>query len=183
MLQIMGRSAASDFQTYHRVLNRAVWSPLTASQLLLRLLIAVFIPRGVVVVGLDDTIERRAVYLSYAANCDGPLPSGLRVVNQPAMRSSLAVSGPRAARVASSRTHLPPIISRPSGSAPAYSCWGCGHGGTRNIKTSRSVHTRLVNPAAIAGVPGRHCVAVPVPFVGTGCGKGWRTLACGRQKL
>jgi len=59
MLQIMGRSAASDFQTYHRVLNRAVWSPLTASRLLLRLWVAVFIPRGVVVVGLDDTIERR----------------------------------------------------------------------------------------------------------------------------
>ena len=59
MLQIMGRSAASDFQTYHRVLNRAVWSPLTASRLLRRLLVAVFIPRGVVVVGLDDTIERR----------------------------------------------------------------------------------------------------------------------------
>ena len=56
MLQIMGRSAASDFQTYHRVLNRAVWSPLTASRLLLRLLVAGFIPRGVVVVGLDDTI-------------------------------------------------------------------------------------------------------------------------------
>jgi len=59
LLQIMGRSAASDFQTYHRVLNRAVWSPLTASRLLLRLLVAVFIPQGVVVVGLDDTIERR----------------------------------------------------------------------------------------------------------------------------
>lgn len=59
MLQIMGRSATSDFQTYHRVLNRAVWSPLTASRLLLRLLVAVCIPRGVVVVGLDDTIERR----------------------------------------------------------------------------------------------------------------------------
>lgn len=59
LLQIMGRSAASDFQTYHRVLNRAVWSPLTASRLLLRLLVVVFIPRGVVVVGLDDTIERR----------------------------------------------------------------------------------------------------------------------------
>jgi hypothetical protein len=55
----MGLSAASDFQTYHRVLNRAVWSPLTASRLLLRLLVAVFIPRGVVVCGLDDTIERR----------------------------------------------------------------------------------------------------------------------------
>jgi hypothetical protein len=59
ILRIMGRSAAPDFQTYHRVLNRAVWSPLTASRLLLRLLVAVFIPRGVVVCGLDDTIERR----------------------------------------------------------------------------------------------------------------------------
>lgn len=59
ILQIMGRGAAPDFQTYHRVLNRAVWSPLTASRLLLRLLVAVFIFRGVVVLGLDDTIERR----------------------------------------------------------------------------------------------------------------------------
>src|SRR5499425_765746 len=59
MLRIMGRSAAPDFQTYHRVLNRDVWSPLTASRLLLRLLVAVFIPRGIVVLGLDDTIERR----------------------------------------------------------------------------------------------------------------------------
>ena len=59
ILRIMGRSAASDFQTYHRVLNRAVWSPLTASRLLLRLLVAVFVPSGVVVFGLDDTIERR----------------------------------------------------------------------------------------------------------------------------
>ena len=59
ILRIMGRRAAPDFQTYHRVLNRAVWSPLYASQLLLRLLVAVFIPRGVVLCGLDDTLERR----------------------------------------------------------------------------------------------------------------------------
>jgi DDE superfamily endonuclease len=59
ILQIMGRRAAPDFQTYHRVLNRAVWSPLTASRLLLRFLVAVFMPQGVVVCGLDDTIERR----------------------------------------------------------------------------------------------------------------------------
>ena len=61
VLHIMGRSAASDFQTYHRVLNRAVWSPLKASRLLLRLLVAVFIFRGVVVLGLEDTIERHVV--------------------------------------------------------------------------------------------------------------------------
>ena len=59
ILRIMGRSAAPDFQTYHRGLHRAVWSPLTASRLLLRLLVAVFVPRGVVVCGLDDTRERR----------------------------------------------------------------------------------------------------------------------------
>src|SRR4030095_477057 len=59
ILRIMGRSAAPDFQTYHRVLNRAIWSPLKASRLLLRLLVAVFIPRDVIVFGLDDTIERR----------------------------------------------------------------------------------------------------------------------------
>jgi hypothetical protein len=59
ILRIMGRSTAPDFQTSHRVLNRAVWSPLTASRVLLRLLVAVFIPHGVVIFGLDDTIERR----------------------------------------------------------------------------------------------------------------------------
>src|SRR5438132_6598316 len=51
ILQIMGHNTASDFQTYHRVLNRAVWSPLQASRRLLRLLVMVCIPRGVVVFG------------------------------------------------------------------------------------------------------------------------------------
>src|SRR5215813_3559363 len=57
LLQGMGRSPAPTFQTYHRVLNRAVWSPLTARRLLLRLLVAVCIPHGVIVFGLEDTIE------------------------------------------------------------------------------------------------------------------------------
>src|SRR5215475_3866654 len=59
ILRIMGLSAAPNFQMYHRVLNRAVWSPLYASRLLLRLFVAVFVPRGVVLFGLNDTIERR----------------------------------------------------------------------------------------------------------------------------
>src|SRR5262249_25749105 len=62
ILRIMGRIAAPDFQTYHRILNRAVWSPLTARRLLLRLLVAVFIPSGIVVFGLDDPMPcKRAV--------------------------------------------------------------------------------------------------------------------------
>jgi hypothetical protein len=59
ILRLMGRRAAPHFQTYHRVLNRAVWSPLHASRRLLRLFVAMCVPRGVVLCGLDDTIERR----------------------------------------------------------------------------------------------------------------------------
>ena len=59
LLRLLGRSAASNLQTYHRVLQRAVWSPLHASRLRRRLFVAVFVPSGVVLFGLDDTIERR----------------------------------------------------------------------------------------------------------------------------
>jgi hypothetical protein len=58
-LRVMGLSDEKNFQTYHRVLNRAVWSALTASRILLGLLILVFAPTGPLVFGIDDTIERR----------------------------------------------------------------------------------------------------------------------------
>src|SRR3982750_3717370 len=47
------------FGNYHRVLNRARWSSRVASRLLLGLLVRSFAPRGPVVLGLDDTVERR----------------------------------------------------------------------------------------------------------------------------
>jgi len=53
---------------------------------------------------------------------------------------------------------------------------GWGHGGTRNSSTSLKVQTWSVRPAAIAGVRGRHCVAEPVPCVGSGWSRGWRKL-------
>lgn len=59
VLRVMGRSDDADFQNYHRVLNRALWSSLAASRILLSLLVAAFAPAGVLVMGLDDTIERR----------------------------------------------------------------------------------------------------------------------------
>lgn len=59
VLRIMGLSAEKQFQTYHRVLNRAVWSSWALSRKLLELLIQTFVPRGPVICGLDDTIERR----------------------------------------------------------------------------------------------------------------------------
>lgn len=58
-LRVMGKSDDKHFQNYHRVLNRARWSALAASRLLLRLLVSTFAPTGELVLGLDDTIERR----------------------------------------------------------------------------------------------------------------------------
>jgi hypothetical protein len=55
----MGKSQDTHFQNYHRVLNRAVWASLAAGQRLLGLLISAFALRGPIVLGLDDTIERR----------------------------------------------------------------------------------------------------------------------------
>jgi hypothetical protein len=59
LLRITGLARERHFVNYHRVLNRAVWSPRAASCVLLQLLITAFVPRGPVVLGLDDTIERR----------------------------------------------------------------------------------------------------------------------------
>jgi DDE superfamily endonuclease len=59
ILRITGRSRERHFVNYHRVLNRARWSARRAARLLLRLLLDTFVPRGPVILGLDDTIERR----------------------------------------------------------------------------------------------------------------------------
>jgi hypothetical protein len=60
VLRVMGLSAEAQFQNYHRVLNRAVWSSRALSYILLRALVAAFIPVGApVVIGLDEHIERR----------------------------------------------------------------------------------------------------------------------------
>ncbi len=59
-LRVMGLSHETQFQNYHRVLNRATWSSRALSRILLRLLIRTFVsPDAPIVVGLDEHIERR----------------------------------------------------------------------------------------------------------------------------
>jgi hypothetical protein len=59
-LRAMGLSDEGKFAQYHQVLNRAVWSSLAASRVLLGLILKTFVgEREALVVGLDDTIERR----------------------------------------------------------------------------------------------------------------------------
>jgi len=60
VLRVMGLSDERQFQNYHRVLNRARWSSRELSRRLLLAVVAAFVPGdGPVVVGLDETIERR----------------------------------------------------------------------------------------------------------------------------
>src|SRR5215218_4980895 len=58
-LRVMGLAHTRRFERYHRVLNRTQWSSLAASRVLLRLLVAAFAPSGPLLLGLDETIERR----------------------------------------------------------------------------------------------------------------------------
>jgi DDE superfamily endonuclease len=59
ILRITGLARERRFVNYHRVLNRAAWSGRAAARVLLGLLLDAFAPRGPVILGLDDTIERR----------------------------------------------------------------------------------------------------------------------------
>src|SRR6267378_3478286 len=59
-LRILGRERDPGFCTFHRILNRAAWSSRAAAGRLLLLLVTAFVPSGAaVVIGIDDTIERR----------------------------------------------------------------------------------------------------------------------------
>jgi DDE superfamily endonuclease len=60
-LRVMGLGGEEHFTNYHRVLNRVTWSAVQASKILLGLLVQVVVPPGAtIVLGADDTVERRS---------------------------------------------------------------------------------------------------------------------------
>lgn len=59
-LRITGRAMAPTFGSYHQVLNRARWQPRRLARTLTRMLVGQLLAgREPVIIGLDDTIERR----------------------------------------------------------------------------------------------------------------------------
>jgi hypothetical protein len=58
-LRAMGLDQHKRFHPYHRLLSRARWSSLEASRILLGLLIGTFVGEGRLIVGIDETLERR----------------------------------------------------------------------------------------------------------------------------
>jgi hypothetical protein len=69
-LRLMGLALERQFTTYHRVLNRATWSARQGSRMLLGLLITRLVPPGAtIVLGADDTVERRSGRKITAKGC------------------------------------------------------------------------------------------------------------------
>ena len=58
-LRAVGLAQEKHFQNYHRLLNRAQWSSRRVAKVLLLLLIEAFAPTGPLLLGIDETLERR----------------------------------------------------------------------------------------------------------------------------
>src|SRR6186997_320923 len=58
-LRVMGLAAKPGFARYHEVLSRARWDGRAVAHKLLAQVLDAFLPAGEVVIGIDDTIERR----------------------------------------------------------------------------------------------------------------------------
>jgi predicted hydrolase (HD superfamily) len=58
-LRAMGLNREKRFHRYHRVLSRASWASLEASRVLMGLVVKAFVPEGPLVLGIDETLERR----------------------------------------------------------------------------------------------------------------------------
>jgi hypothetical protein len=58
-LRVLGLEQTRRFERYQRVLNRARWSSLAASRVLVSQLVTAFAPTGPLLFGIDETIERR----------------------------------------------------------------------------------------------------------------------------
>jgi hypothetical protein len=69
-LRVMGLARERRFTNYHRVLNRAAWSGRHGSRILLGLLVMFLVPPGTrIVLGADDTVERRSGRKITAKGC------------------------------------------------------------------------------------------------------------------
>jgi hypothetical protein len=59
VLRIMGLGQAGGFALYHHVLSQACWDSRAIARKLLAMILDRFLPAGPVIIGIDDTIERR----------------------------------------------------------------------------------------------------------------------------
>lgn len=58
-LRVTGSAQAVNFASYHQILSRTRWSSRAVARRLLGIIVERLVPDGPVVIGMDDTIERR----------------------------------------------------------------------------------------------------------------------------
>ena len=86
-LRVMGLAWDAHFTNYHRVLNRAAWSALQASQILLGLLVCVVVPPDCGPPACEAAALRNSSERSGAAN--SVRPPAARLQKSPASAASL----------------------------------------------------------------------------------------------
>jgi hypothetical protein len=134
-LSIMGMREEANFTNFHRVLNRNHWLPRGLARRLLTLLIAAFVPDGPVVIGIDETIERRFVKASslrwISVMLLAPIPWAGRIWG-PA-----AADGAGAVRASCPRARMPAqAAARRSDRDGSRSLPGCDEGGAASRRGS-----------------------------------------------
>jgi hypothetical protein len=151
-LRVMGFATERHFANYHRVLNRATWSARHASRILLGLLITGFVPPGAtIVLGADDTVERRNGRKITAKGCyrDAVRSSKHHVIHCFGLKwvsMMLLVPVPWAQRV-----WALPFLSA--------LCWPAEQGGRRRHKTSVDWVRQMMQQVR-RWLPGRRLVLV-----------------------
>src|SRR5919109_3591263 len=151
-LRIMGLALERRFTNYHRVLNRATWSARQGSRILLDLLITLLVPPGAtIVLGADDTVERRSGRKITAKGCyrDAVRSSHKHVIRCFGLKwvsMMLLVPVPWSRRVWA----LPFLTAL---------CWPADKGGRRRHKTSID-WVRQMMPQVRRWWPGRRLVLV-----------------------
>ena len=69
VLRILGLDQEKRFDNYHHVLSRTKWSSLQAAKILLGLLVAIVPANPYLIIGIDETFERRKGKKIYAKGC------------------------------------------------------------------------------------------------------------------
>ena len=91
-LRAMGLAAERRFTNYHRVLNRATWSARHASRILLGVLITLLVPPGAtIVLGADDTVERRSGRKIAAKGCYRDAVRSSHIACHPLFRPEMGI--------------------------------------------------------------------------------------------
>jgi DDE superfamily endonuclease len=170
-LRVMGLAAERRFTNYHRVLNRAKWSARHGSQILLGLLITLLVPPGAtIILGADDTMERRSGRKIRAKGC-----------YRDAMRSTKKhVIRCFGLKWVSMMLLVPVPWSRRVWALPFLTalCWPAAQGSQRRHKTSVDWVRQMMKQVR-RWLPGRRLVLV----VDGGFAAVSLALACGKQQV